>query len=525
MNEQKILRWSNWICAALVLGGLGLRLYQYVGTISNFPFTTYWSESNRIYSASLVYSIKVYGQQLQWPWLDPGRSVLDGLALLIPGSRIWMFRFWLAFLTLATSALASILIIQRAGQISGAANRKTGIFMAVLIGWGILFFLQGPIYYHVLLGVLPVLWLFDLRKPAKTLIVILAASAWEGICRVNWFGMPAIIAVLLYLLVEPVGRKKLVHYMKWPAVWMLAGLLMSGLTYWLFIKITQYPIIFFNPQMRYPFFNSRLWPNSSFNLGLLPGIGLVSLPLLFLMLPVLLKWFRSMHWLRSVLIIGILAVFFTGSTYISRRAGGGYDLHNYDTFILLLFITGFYAGFRFIIFDRSEEEASAPVLYNAIALAILVVIPVAFSIRKAHAGPPKLSQEQTSLLLAQLSDVIGNVEPSQGPILFIDQRQLIVYHMIPGVRLYQPYDKIELMEMAMANNHSYRDEFRHVIESHTFPIIISEVHADAYQNSEAQFGYESNVWFDDVSFPILKNYQRIYLNVDAGIGVYEPVKK
>ncbi len=254
-------------------------------------------------------------------------------------------------------------------------------------------------------------------------------------------------------------------------------------------------------------------------------LRLVSLPLLFLILPVLLKSFRRLHWLRSILILGILAVFFAGSTYISRRAGGGYDLHNYDTFILLLFITGFYAGFGFIIFDRHEEEASVPALYTAVALVILVVIPVAFAIRKTRAGQPKLSQEQTSKLLAQLNEVVGNVDPSQGPILFIDQRQLIVYDMIPGIHLYQPYDKIELMEMAMANNHPYRDEFRNAIENHTFPLIISEVHADAYQNSDAQFAYESNVWFDDVSFPILKNYQRIYLNVDAGIGVYQPVKK
>src|SRR5208337_4144649 len=107
MTERNIPRWCLWACAAIVLAGLGLQLYQYAATISNYPFTTYWSESNRIYSASLIYSLKIYGQQLKWPWLDPARAVLDGLVLLLPGTQIWMFRFWLAFLTLASSTLAS----------------------------------------------------------------------------------------------------------------------------------------------------------------------------------------------------------------------------------------------------------------------------------------------------------------------------------------------------------------------------------------------------------------------------------
>ena len=525
MNEQKITRWGALVCLALVLGGLGLRLYQYAGTISNYPFTTYWSESYRIYSASLIYSLKIYGQQLQWPWLDPGRSVLDGLVLLIPGTQIWMFRFWLVFLTIATSTLASVLIIQRASRISGVASKRTGIFMAVLSGWGILFFLQGPIYYHVLLGVLPVLWLFDLRKPTRTLVVILAASVWEGICRVNWFGMPAVCAILLYLLVEPIGEKKIFQYLKWPVVWMLTGLLASGFIYLIFIKLTHYPVIFFNPAMHYPFFTSKLWPNIAFKPGLLQGIAIILLPLVFLIAPVIVKKFLGLHWLRSILTLGILAMFFAGSTYISLRAGGGYDLHNYDTFMLLFFIFAVYVGFGFVTFDRDDNKPAVPSLYPAIALVIMVVFPVYALVRNIHSNPPELSREQTSALLAQLRDVVGNVNPAEGPILFIDQRQLIVYRMIPAVKLYQPFDKIELMEMAMANNTAYRDIFWKAIENKTFPLIISEVHPDSIQDANTPFGYENNVWHDDVSFPILKNYERVYLNIDAGIGVYKPVGK
>ena len=522
MNAQKIPRGWLWACAGLVLAGLGLQLYQYSGTISNYPFTTYWSESNRIFSASLVYSLKIYGQQFAWPWLDPGRAILDGLVLLIPGTQIWMFRFWLAFLTLASSTLASVLVINRVRKIAGEKIGKYKLFSAIIIGWGILFFLQGPIYYHVLLGVLPVLWLFDLRKPVRTLVVVLAASAWEGLCRVNWFAMPAAIALLLYLLEAPVGGRRIGAYLKWPVVWGVAGVGASSLVYWLFIQSTHYPVVFFNPQMRYAFFSSRLWPNSAFILGLLPGIALVSLPLLVLVAPVLRKELRGLHWLRVILILGILAVFFLGSTYVSRRAGGGYDLHNYDTFMLLAFITCVYLGLGGGIFEQQEPTPLVNQPHPALALAILVIVPLAFTIRSLHVPAPELSRGDTSTLLAQLRDVVGNVGPGQGPVLFIDQRQLLVYGLVPGVGVYQPYDKIELMEMAMANNHAYRDAFRTQIEHHTFPVIVSEVHADAYQDANAPYGYENNVWFDDVSYPILHNYRAILLNKAAGIGVYVP---
>ena len=82
--------------------------------------------------------------------------------------------------------------------------------------------------------------------------------------------------------------------------------------------------------------------------------------------------------------------------------------------------------------------------------------------------------------------------------------------MIPAVKLYQPFDKIELMEMAMAKYTAYRDIFWKAIENKTFPLIISEVHPDSIQDANTPFGYENNVWHDDVSFPILKNYERVY---------------
>jgi hypothetical protein len=525
MDEQRIPRWCLYLCAILVLGGLGVQLYQYARTITNYPFTTYWSESFRIYSASLIYSPEVYGRQLRWPWLDPGRAVLDGLALIIPGKQIWMFRFWLAFLTTATSALASFLIIHRASRTPWSLNRKSGFFLATLVGWGILYFLQGPIYYHVLLGILPVLWLFDLKKPVRTLIVILVASAWEGICRVNWFGMPACIALLLYLLTLRVGQQRIGKYLKWPILWMLAGVCASCTAYYLFIRTAHYPAIFFNSTMHYGFFTFKLWPNIALKPGLILGITIISLPLLFLAAPVFWKSFRRLHWLRSITIIGILAVFFVGSTYVSLRAGGGFDLHNYDTFMILLFILGVYASFNDILFDREGEDKEAPSFFPAVALAINVVIPVSFAILHFHAPSLMMTREQSSAVLAQLVDIVEDVEPSQGPVLFIDQRQLLVYRLIPPVAAYQPYEKVELMEMAMANVLSYRDAFYSKIESHTYPVIISEIHVDAYQNPKAPFGYENNVWNDAVSSPILKYYRPIYVNKVVGIGVYAPAVK
>jgi len=114
MSSQKLKLPLTILCALLIIVGLGSHIYSYVLSVSNYPLTTDWSESGRIFEAASIYSPIVFGRTLPWPWLDPGRAILDGLVFLIPNSQIWTYRFWLAFLSLSTTVISAILIVKRA---------------------------------------------------------------------------------------------------------------------------------------------------------------------------------------------------------------------------------------------------------------------------------------------------------------------------------------------------------------------------------------------------------------------------
>ncbi len=100
-----------------------------------------------------------------------------------------------------------IIPIKLPGKISILALMSGRLLPALIVGWGIVFLLQPPITHHVLLGILAVLIFFDSSKPIRMMIVIVLASAWEGLGRINWFLMPALVASTLYFLEVPLMGK------------------------------------------------------------------------------------------------------------------------------------------------------------------------------------------------------------------------------------------------------------------------------------------------------------------------------
>jgi len=508
------------LCGLVIIIGLGSRIYSYSLSISNYPLTTNWSESGRIFEAASIYAPMVFGRTLPWPWLDPGRAILDGLVLLIPNSQIWMYRFWLAFLGLSTTVITANLIIKKALNKSLQNTKKPyRLFPIFLISWGILFILQGPIYYHVLLGTIVVLWLFDLDKPILTIGVVIIASAWEGLCRVNWFLMPAVLVVIIYLLTVPVTGKKLTRYFLWPLVWVIFGTITSFITYCLFIKFSNYVIPFFNPEMHYGFFRYKLWPNSGFTLGLIPGITLLSAPVIILLLATAARKILKLHWIRLLSLFIILATFLFGSTIVSLRAGGGFDLHNYDTFILILFVVGTYWGVGAVAFDKLELGLSKHLLNNNFVLLGLLVVPVFFSL-SSIVPRAEWPMQEANVVIRQVQSFVQKTDTSKGPILFIDYRHLLVYRRISTMELYLPYEKIDLMEMAIANNRPYLDRFWKEIEEHKFSLIVSENLQLAKQDIRYPFGFENNVWVGNVSEPILRYYDLVYS--ESGLAIFSP---
>ena len=381
------------LCFVLALVGLGSYVFSRIPGITNYPFTISWSESGRIFNAYQIYAPLLSGQHLSWPWLDPGRAILDGLVLLLPSTQIWMERFWIDLLFPLAAFVTSLVIVRKAFSFSPQRNGKSDSRLVwLLVLWGMFFLLQGPVYYHVLLGVIAIPWFYNPRKPFLTLALVIAGSIWEGLCRVNWFIMPACVAILLYLFTEPFLGKNLWRYMRWPLVYLVAGGLASFASYLVFIKSTGYVIPFLDPRMHYAYFLYKLWPNDGF-VGLLPGITLICLPLLRVVLYTIWKHKTRLHWLRWLAIASILGLFFAGSTLVSLRAGGGYDLHNYDSLLLLLFMCGCFFGLEAVSQDKSVHLEKA-VLANYGLLSCLMTVSILFAYHPTAANfyPPKLTR-------------------------------------------------------------------------------------------------------------------------------------
>jgi hypothetical protein len=67
------------IAPALSVFTLAYLVILQLPRITNYPFSLDWSEGSRIYEASQMYSLLVYGIQLPLPLLDAGRAILQGI--------------------------------------------------------------------------------------------------------------------------------------------------------------------------------------------------------------------------------------------------------------------------------------------------------------------------------------------------------------------------------------------------------------------------------------------------------------
>lgn len=505
-----------WMLAGLaIFAGLGLRVYALLQPASNYPFPSFWSESGRLYEAYQVYAPLLGDERAAWPWLDPGRAILEGLVWLIPNSQIWMYRLWIVMLSLASIAATAVASAWGAAKFTPADKLRFWLFA----GWGILFLNQGPVYYHTLPAILPVLWFYDREKPIRNLWLVIICSAWAGLTRVNWFAMPAITATVLYLVTEPKQAKTFFGYTKHPFIWGILGSGTAVLVYAFSTAASGNPSIL-APEMQYGFFRSKLWPNNGFSLGLLPGIGLATLAPTLLSGWMLARNTRHIHWLRTTALLGILLVLFAGSTYISLRAGGGYDLHNYDTFLVTLLLVTHLLGWGTLATEQETSGQPAMFSYAWVLLALLV-IPLFFAIRGVPTRwqPP---EEQAQQAIQDLNAILGDYEDDR-VVLYIDYRHFVLYGLVsPSLNLPE-YEKIELMEMAMANNRPYFDQFRLQTEQHEFGLIITAILWDGYKEIDSEpFWYENNVWSDTVAAILLKEYEPIYINREVNLAVYAP---
>ena len=512
--------WQGGFATALVLLGIAFEVYYRYSYVSDYPLSMGWSEGSRYYYASLFFSKLVYGETFPLSTLHPTRYLLQSFPFLFPSLGIYAHRLWQFFLWIGLTAGATIAITKRVFS----SNKKALRWLTA--GWLFLFLLRVGVYYHLEVIVILTLLFIDVKKLRQSLIVVILVSLWAGISRVNWFPMPAMLAIALYLLETPltshiggkVSLKQLAKYLSQPVIWMVVGLGSALFSQWAYIYISG------NAQNTEAFTSSftsdllwyRLWANANFPLGVIPAILIISGPLLAAIILAAIRW-KSLHSIRWLGLIGMIVALFAGSAVVSTKIGGGGDLHNMDTYAVMVSVVAlyFFSG-RVQVEPGSTALEIRPFLVSAVALVIPFVILVPML-----SPYPKYDKAKNQQAHQQLVDVVNEIS-TEGPVLFINDRQLVALGDVK-VPLVYDYEVVTLMEMAMSGNQTYLDQFYDDLANHRFAAIISGRQSLTIKE-DGVFAEENNVWNTLVSPYILCNYESS-MTIEADITrieVYKP---
>jgi hypothetical protein len=556
--------WIEFLAAAFIISAFSHQAASFAPNISTYPFTLGWSETSRYYYASLFFSKRIYGVSVPPTVLHPSRYLMLAIPFLLPHSPLWLHRAWQVLLWFVTPLLTGVVLIRR-------LSISDRLLRWLLLLWIFLYIMIGPVYYHLLVPIIIVLLGFsaDPRRasPRNTLISILSvllASAWAGISRINWFPVPGMLAAALYLLERPFRSapttkpasqlRAILLYIYKLIIWVIAGTATAFAAQAMYIWWSGNPPGEFTTSLMSDLLWYRLLPNPTYSLGILPGILLASLPLILLTLGKMitdqdnLPAWRYYHPVRWLGLAGILLVLFAGGVVVSVKIGGGSNLHNMDAYMLLLLVISTCLSFDSAIRDprissdklfksrqlerdvllsgaeRSDsgerQRTSWRIQQSALFLAVLV--PVAFTL--ITRGPAPISPEEKDIAkgLKRVESLVEEKSQHGGEVLFISNRHLLTFHYVEGVALIPDYERVFLMEMAMAGNSEYLQKFREDLKNHRFALIVSEPLYTRQKDESSVFGEENNAWVKQVSQYILCYYEEEKLARQVHIQLLVP---
>lgn len=495
------------LSASILFTGVVFSLLTYADKVSIYPFSMDWSEGNRYYNAELFVTWIQSRFTTPLPVLHPTRYLLQAIPFLFT-RNIFIHRLWQAILWVLVPLVTSFLIIKRAG-----IQSKFPRILIVL--YFFLFMQQGPIYYHLLISIIPVLLWFNPRKMVRSSLVIIACSIWAALSRVNWYFMPLIVAVILYIFASDpktlFSKKNLIRYV----IWGTLTLISVFVTKYLYQHFSGNPSSYFDTAFSSALLWYRLLPNPTFLPGILLGIAIAIFPLgLWFMT---LKKPGSLQDYRIFLLAGLLLVYFAGSIIVSIKIGGGSNLHNFDSFLVLLLIS--YA----FVFRDPINNYPVDGLHNKKTqwLCIATVLIPLFLIVFSSNALLRFRDIDHSAEIPRVQEFIDLYADGK-EVMCISQCQLFSFGYLTADKVEGKYEKILLMEMAMAENQDYLEEFRADIRNHRFPLIISEYLETEIVTTEDSFGDENNYWVQQVSNYILEYYTTLQYFKNSNMHILIP---
>jgi hypothetical protein len=504
--------WAASFAGVVLIQVVSYQIYENLSIITADPFSLSYSETSRFYYGSLWLSQSLYGMKVPLsPW-HATRYILMAIPFLIHGLPLWVHRLWQALLWIGITGLSSWLLVRRLHL-----NNKA---LALLVTcWSFVYLLQGPVYYYLQVCVIVILWGVEMKHPWRSLIAVLAASFWAGISGVNWYPVPAALAAALYLLEYPISESKNVwQYLVKPLMWGVLGMAsaVAGQAFYIFISGYK-DLSLFHSSLGSALLWNRLLPSPAFPLGILPGIILISLPLWFGLWFALRGRLDRLHPIRAISLGLILLALFIGCLVVSVKIGGGADLHDMDSYVVLLQVIAVY-----FFANQVRPESGNPewgwMPWPVLVLAI--IIPFVFPLD--YVGKwATYNDSQAQADIKTLQAAMTPVTARGGEVLFISERQLIAFDYLNGVPLVPDDELVELMEIAMSNNQPALSRFYSDLHQHRFALIVSRKLNTTIKTGEA-FSEENNAWSQDIAAPILCEYQPILSLQSNNLQVYAP---
>jgi hypothetical protein len=501
-------QWHPLFALTVLSQGLIYQVYGHFTIVSDYPFSIGYSEASRHYYASLFFSKSLYGIQIPLPFLHPSRYLLMSLPFLVDDLPLWFHRMWQSLLWIVLTSTSAILLTRRL-HLSGWMN-------FLVAAWAFLYFLQGAVYYHLHVSVILVLVGISVKHPWRSLLFVFLASFWAGISRVNWFPVPAMLAVAIYVLEIPLVGKGWRYWLP-PFLSGVVGIGAALLSQFLYIYISgTADIRAFGSSFTSDLLWGRLLPNSTFPLGILPGILIVSAPLVIALHQMLRGRIANLHPMRWLALFTLLLTLFLGGLVVSTKIGGGGDLHNMDAFLVMLALitTSFFAS------RVTGEEKTHPAWGNVQWGAAALLVPLGFALPQIgffHS----YDRVNAGMDVQKLQLVVSEAVSNGGEVLFITERQLQTFGELNNIPLIHEYEQIELMEMAMSGNRAYLEQYYSDLNNRRFAFIIAEEQKYVRQKQGA-FLEENNAWVRYIGVPLLCAYKPVESLSLTNVKIFEP---
>jgi hypothetical protein len=508
------LSWLSALILSILANSVVYCLAVDFSKVNNYPFSLGWSDVSRYYGASLFFSKQLYHQQIPLSVLHPTWHLLLTIPYFFGDQAIWVHRFWQACLQFGLTLTTGIIFSRRLGI-------RNQLVLWGMVLWTFLFLHQSRVMFSLLPAAILVLGWVEPRKFWKTTLLVLLASVWAGISRINWFPVPGMLAGVLYLLEIPYRDVKSWRQYLWkPAAWLLGGTILAfganslyNMVSGNFVKGGQFASSLTSDLLWY-----RLLPNATYPLGILIATMLASAPLVWIVFLTLRRYRQAFHPMRLAGIFIALGILFAGGLVVSVKIGGGSDIHNLDAYwIMLMLISGYF----YFQCWTPESSINLPPSNTAGTIVLAIILPVWF-ILQMGGELFTWSPERVNEVEATIKTRVEQIAQEGREVLFVSQRQLLALKQV-DIALIPTYEQDDLMEMVMSHDQAYLDQFQGDLRVQRFAMIVIGPQYDHLYKRDRSFSEENNLWVQDISEPLLCYYELAYPpEVEFDVAFYLP---